>query len=78
MTNTNAYDTSDISDVLKTARANLFMMFAPLEGWRHVKITGRHTAVEDAHALKDLSGIHFPDVAQIVLVQITCISFYLI
>jgi hypothetical protein len=24
-------------------RANLFMMFAPLEGWRHVKVTDRHT-----------------------------------
>src|SRR4051794_12816637 len=24
--------------------ANLFMMFAPLEGWRHVKATDRHTA----------------------------------
>jgi len=23
--------------------ANLFMIFAPLEGWRHVKVTGRHT-----------------------------------
>ena len=45
------------------------MMFAPLEGWRHVKITDRHTAVDYAHALKDLSDIHFPDVEQIVLVQ---------
>ena len=25
--------------------ANLFMMFAPLEGWRHVKVTKRHTAI---------------------------------
>ena len=23
--------------------ANLFMVFAPLEGWRHVKVTDRHT-----------------------------------
>ena len=22
--------------------ANLFMMFAPLEGWRHVEVTDRH------------------------------------
>jgi hypothetical protein len=35
--------------------ANLFMMFAPLEGWRHVKVTGRHAAIDYAHALKDLS-----------------------
>src|SRR5271157_6146210 len=38
--------------------ANLFMMFAPLEGWRHVKVTDRHTAVDYAHALKDLADIH--------------------
>src|SRR6202521_2715296 len=25
--------------------ANLFMMFAPLEGWRHVKVTDRHAAI---------------------------------
>ena len=34
---------------------NLFMMFAPLEGWRHVKVTDRHTAVDYAHVLKDLA-----------------------
>ena len=35
------------------------MMFAPLEGWRHVKVTDRHTAVDYAHVLKDLADIHF-------------------
>jgi hypothetical protein len=49
--------------------ANLFMMFAPLEGWRHVKVTDRRTAVDYGHALKDLSDIHFPDADKIVLVQ---------
>ena len=49
--------------------ANLFMVFAPLEGWRHVKVTDRHTAIDYAHALKDLSDMHFPDAAKIVLVQ---------
>src|SRR6266581_3798662 len=44
--------------------ANLFMMFAPLEGWRHVNATDRRTAIDYAHALKDLS-----DAAKIVLVQ---------
>ena len=48
--------------------ANLFMMFAPLEGWRHVKVTDSHTAIDYAHALKDLSDTHFSDAAQIVLV----------
>ena len=49
--------------------ANLFMMFAPLEGWRCVKVTDRHAAVDYAHALKDLSDTHFPGAAKIVLVQ---------
>ncbi|HYS83516.1 MAG TPA: IS630 family transposase [Bradyrhizobium sp.] len=49
--------------------ANLFMMFAPLEGWRHVKATDRRTAIDYAHALKDLSDTHFSDAAKIVLVQ---------
>jgi len=30
-------------------------MFAPLEGWRHVKLTEHRTAVDYAHALKDLA-----------------------
>ena len=29
----------------RNGTANLFMMFAPLEGWRHVEVTDRHTAV---------------------------------
>jgi hypothetical protein len=49
--------------------ANLFMMFAPLEGWRHVKVTDRHAAIDYAHALKDLSDVHFPGATKIVLVQ---------
>ncbi len=33
--------------------ANLFMMFAPLEGWRPVKVTDRHTAIDYAQVLRD-------------------------
>ena len=43
----------------RNGTANLFMMFAPLEGWRHVKVTDRHTAVDYAHVLKDLADTHF-------------------
>ena len=45
------------------------MLFAPLEGWRHVKVTDRRTAVDFAHVLKDLSDIHFASAERIVLVQ---------
>ncbi len=53
----------------RTGTANLFMMFAPLEGWRHVKVTDRHTAVDYAHVLKELADIHFANAKTIVLVQ---------
>jgi DDE superfamily endonuclease len=53
----------------RNGTANLFMMFAPLEGWRHVKVTDRHTAVDYAHALKDLADIYFLNAKKIVLVQ---------
>ena len=44
-------------------------MFAPLEGWRHAKVTDRHTAVDYAHVLKDLADIQFAHAKTIVLVQ---------
>ena len=53
----------------RNGTANLFMFFAPLEGWRHVKVTERRTAVDYAHALKDLSDMHFAGAEKIVLVQ---------
>src|SRR5258707_11990944 len=53
----------------RNGTANLFMMFAPLEGWRHVKVTDRHTAVDYARVLKDLADIHFVHAKTIVLVQ---------
>ena len=49
--------------------ANIFMTFAPLEGWRKVKVTDHHAAGDYAQVLKDLSDVHFPDAKQIVLVQ---------
>ena len=53
----------------RNGTANLFMLFAPLEGWRHVKLTERRTAIDFAHVLRDLSDIHFARAAKIVLVQ---------
>lgn len=53
----------------RNGTANLFMLFAPLEGWRHVKVTDRHTAVDYAHVLRDVADIHFPHAKTIVLVQ---------
>jgi hypothetical protein len=53
----------------RNGTSNLFMLFAPLEGWRHVKVTARRTAVDYAHVLKDLADIHFPQAEKIILVQ---------
>lgn len=49
--------------------ANIFMLFAPLEGWRHVEVTARRTAIDYAEILRDLADIHFPQAEKIVLVQ---------
>jgi hypothetical protein len=53
----------------RNGTANLFMMFAPLEGWRKVKVTDRHAALDYAQGLKKLSDVHFPSATKIVLVQ---------
>jgi hypothetical protein len=53
----------------RNGTANLFMMFAPLEGWRRVKVTDRHTALDYAQVLKELSDTHFPKAKKIILVQ---------
>jgi hypothetical protein len=53
----------------RNGTANLFMMFAPLEGERHVKVTDRHAGVDYAQVLRDLADTHYPDAKKIVLVQ---------
>ena len=53
----------------RNGTANLFMMFAPLEGRRDVKVTDRRTAVDYAHVLRDLSDIHYASATKIILVQ---------
>jgi DDE superfamily endonuclease len=53
----------------RNGTANLFMLFAPLEGWRHVEVTDRHTAVDYAQVLKDLADRRFAQARTIVLVQ---------
>lgn len=40
---------------------NLFMMFQPLKGWRHVKATQRRTKVDFARCMQELVDVHFPE-----------------
>lgn len=49
--------------------ASLFMLFVPLEGWRHVAVRKRRTAVDYALILRDLADVHFPKADKITLVQ---------
>lgn len=49
--------------------SNLFMFFAPLENWRHVKVTDRRTAQDWAQCMKDLVDVHFPEAEKVVVVQ---------
>ena len=49
--------------------SNLFMLSAPLEGWRHVKVTDHHTKEGRAQVIKELVNEHFPEKKKIVLVN---------
>lgn len=49
--------------------SNLFMLFAPLQGWRRVEVTDRRTKVDWAHTLKKLVDEDYPDKERIVLVM---------
>ncbi len=53
----------------RNGTASLFMLFAPLEGWRHVEVKKQSTSKDYARVLKDLSDIHFAKAEKIVLVQ---------
>ncbi|MDF2523501.1 MAG: hypothetical protein K0R31_1142 [Clostridiales bacterium] len=48
---------------------NLFMMFAPLEAKRHVRVSDQRTRVDFAACIKELVDVHYPDADQIVLVM---------
>jgi hypothetical protein len=48
--------------------SNLFMFFAPLENWRHVKVTDHRTAVDWAQCMQELVDVHFPEAERIVVV----------
>ncbi len=49
--------------------SNLFMLFAPLEGRRQVKVTDRRTKVDWAQLIKELVDEHYPQKQKIILVM---------
>ena len=48
--------------------SNLFMIFAPLQGFRHVEVTDRRTSLDFAHICRDLVDVHFREAEKILLV----------
>lgn len=48
--------------------ANLFLLCAPLLGWRSVTVTAQRTRTDWAHLMRDLVDVHFPAAARITLV----------
>jgi transposase len=57
------------SEFERNGVSNLFMFFAPLHNWRHIKVTDRRTNAAWAKCMRDLVDVHFPDAAQVVVVQ---------
>lgn len=53
----------------RNGTANLFMLCEPMQGWRHIKVTQRRTAVDYAHLLKDLVDLHYPEALLVTVVQ---------
>jgi len=49
--------------------SNLFLFSAPLENWRHVKVTELRKSVDFAECMRELVDIHFPEAEKVVLVM---------
>jgi hypothetical protein len=49
--------------------ANLFMFFAPLMNWRHIKVTQQRTKADWATCIDELVYQHFPNAERCVLVE---------
>ncbi|MEW6206678.1 MAG: IS630 family transposase [Pseudomonadota bacterium] len=49
--------------------ANLFMFFAPLQNWRHIKVTEHRTKADWAWCMRDLVDVYFPNAERCVVVE---------
>lgn len=49
--------------------SNLFMVSAPLIGWRHVEVTDRHTCHDWALLMREIVDVHFPNAKRVVVVM---------
>ena len=55
-------------EYVRNGVSNLFMIFAPLQGVRHVQVTDRRTSIDFAHICRDLIDVHFREAEKIILV----------
>jgi hypothetical protein len=56
-------------EYVRNGTANIFMMYAPLEGRREALVTEQRTTIDYAHAIRHLVDVMYPDAEKIVLVQ---------
>ena len=52
----------------RNGTCNLFGFFEPHRGWRHIKITERHTKLDFAECLRELVEVHYPHATKIRVV----------
>lgn len=52
----------------RAGTANLFLVFEPLVGWRHVEVTAQRTNQDFAQQMKALVDTHFPNTERIAVV----------
>jgi DDE superfamily endonuclease len=52
----------------RAGTANLFLVFEPLVGWRHVEVTAQRTNQDFAQQMKALVDTHFPSAKRIAVV----------
>lgn len=53
----------------RNGTSNIFIFFAPLEGWRKAKVTDQRTAIDFAHCMRELVDDYFPEADKVILVM---------
>jgi transposase len=53
----------------RNGTCNLFVIFCPGLGWRHVEVTGQRTAIDYAEILRKIVDEYFPQADRILIVQ---------
>ena len=56
------------SEYKRNGVSNLFMIFAPLLGFRDVEVTDQRRSIDFAHICRDIVDVHFPKAKKILLV----------